>query len=397
VYNNTFHGINVLDCDGSGNEISSNLVRDNVQHGVYLDNSPYNFSVTSNTIVRNGYYGLSMVGSADNQVINNSIRNNTQGGIYTTDVDNIIIGNTIVDHIIGINLTAEPAVVYNNYLNNTLDIFNTNVNSQFNTTQTAGMNIIGGPYIGGNYYASYNGTDTDGDGFGETPYNASGNMSVNDFLPLVPGAVYVPPTPSSGSSSSSGGGGGGGRSSSGSSGPVLTYLGDSSGSTTDSSTVDSSTTESSGLDTSTSESSAESSTGSSDSSSESSRTESTDTSIDRYAAPSIVTASLNAVRGMMAPVISTMKTNSILFQLVGAVALFSSILGIAHVVTRPTPVAVPVAKQVELQTVPVFIGETYMLSHETRLRKGEGEDVYVDYDIILDVHDHEHIYRRRFK
>ena len=64
----------------------------------------------------------------------------------------------------------------------------------FNTTKTAGPNIVGGPYIGGNFWAKPDGTgfsqtapDADGDGIADTVYSFSGNVST-DFLPLVEGS-----------------------------------------------------------------------------------------------------------------------------------------------------------------------------------------------------------------
>ena len=72
----------------------------------------------------------------------------------------------------------------------------------FNTTKTAGTNIVGGPYIGGNFWAKPDGTgfsqtatDADGDGISDTVYSFSGNLNT-DFLPLVEGSKSnqsVPP------------------------------------------------------------------------------------------------------------------------------------------------------------------------------------------------------------
>ncbi len=55
----------------------------------------------------------------------------------------------------------------------------------WNTARTIGTNILGGPFLGGNYYANYPGVDSEGDGIGDTAYPISGGPN-QDQLPLVP-------------------------------------------------------------------------------------------------------------------------------------------------------------------------------------------------------------------
>lgn len=86
-------------------------------------------------------------------------------------------------------------LIYNNYANNT---FNTDINTTdttWNLSKTAGRNIVGGPYIGGNFWASPTETgfsemapDKDGDGLADTQYTwlAVNGTNITDYLPLVP-------------------------------------------------------------------------------------------------------------------------------------------------------------------------------------------------------------------
>ena len=105
---------------------------------------------------------------------------------------------------------------YNNYLNNIVNVFNETTDiltNTYNTAQTCGLNIVGGPYIGGNYWAYPNGTgfsqictDSDANGFCDSVYNLDGANS--DTLPLkfTSTVVNCNPSNSGGAGSSSTGG-----------------------------------------------------------------------------------------------------------------------------------------------------------------------------------------------
>jgi len=86
-------------------------------------------------------------------------------------------------------VSSSGNTIYNNYFNNTLTNAWDNGNNTWNTTNTTGPNIVGGPHIGGNYWSDYttkypNATEIGSSGFGDTPYDIIGGLN-KDYLPLV--------------------------------------------------------------------------------------------------------------------------------------------------------------------------------------------------------------------
>ena len=148
------------------------------------NNKISNFSIGADV----GFY----MNSGSEHILNNDIFN-CQTGIYAFDLmfeTLTVSGNRITNCDNGLYLIDAPCIVTNNYFNNTVNInAPEGVECIFNTTKTAGKNIVGGPYRGGNYWATPSGrsfsqthSDKNGDGFADEPYILGNSI---DYLPLI--------------------------------------------------------------------------------------------------------------------------------------------------------------------------------------------------------------------
>ena len=186
VSNNEFSGID-LD-DSSNNEITGNTVSNNSEDGIFLFNSSNN-EITDNTVSNNSYSGISLCDSSGNEITDNTASNNSDGIYLLNSSNNEITDNTVSNNDWdGIVLfDSSNNIIYNNYFNNTVNAYDDG-NNTWNIAKTHGTNIVGGPYLGGNYWSDYNGVDLDGDKLGDTllPYNCSGGIqNGGDYHPLI--------------------------------------------------------------------------------------------------------------------------------------------------------------------------------------------------------------------
>jgi len=166
--NNTIRNVTCDDCwhyniymrYGSGNLLENITVSDSHQAGIYL-NQAHNNTLTGITAYHNPF-GIKLDRSR-HVVVNDS-----------TITENSIVGLSAA------GTGATENLIYNNYFDNSVNAWDGG--NIWNITAILGQNIVGGSEIGGNYWGDYNGTDEDGDGFGDIPYNLSFGT---DHLPLV--------------------------------------------------------------------------------------------------------------------------------------------------------------------------------------------------------------------
>ncbi len=160
-----------------------NIVRDNHIHhttgGIQIEDCSHN--LIENNTIGPGILLVMGVWGDHNHITDNTFGADTGsgwrlGGTINSDGNpashNIASGNTFAGCTI---LKGSDNLMYNNRFSGYEEMGSENT---YNITKTLGTNIMGGPYLGGNYWDDYTGNDTDGDGIGDTPHSY-------DLLPLV--------------------------------------------------------------------------------------------------------------------------------------------------------------------------------------------------------------------
>ncbi len=178
---NNHDGIQLFEV--SGNIISSNTIFNNDDDGISTSGSSKDNSIYGNKVFNNSDIGIYIGGSSNNTITGNNISLNNGDGINLSySNNNTIIGNIILNNENGIIFECSSnnnTIYHNNLISNTMNA----VDECSNTWQN--------PTIGeGNYWDDYNGTDSDKDGIGDTPYNISGSDN-QDLYPLM--NIFGPP------------------------------------------------------------------------------------------------------------------------------------------------------------------------------------------------------------
>jgi len=180
-----------------GNNVSS--IYHGIYDGIYLTSSSYNTLIGNNA--SNNLCGIVLYISSNNNTLSGNNASNNNDGIcleYSSD-NNTLFGNKLSNNEIGIyQITVHNNTIYNNFFNNTKNIhfvYDLFIDDPFyintwNVIKQSGTNIIGGYYLGGNFWANPSGTgfsqtcmDSDGDGICDSSYSLDGNNS--DYLPLA--------------------------------------------------------------------------------------------------------------------------------------------------------------------------------------------------------------------
>ncbi len=143
-------------------------------------------TITSNTITNNLWHGIRLFFSSETTITTNIVTNNEAGIVLDDSTYNTITGNNITNNTeIGMLLSGpstDNLVYRNNVLGNDVNAMDSGGGNAFNTSTI------------GNYWGDYNGTDANGDGIGDTPYEIPGLAESKDYYPAMkPFAILPPP------------------------------------------------------------------------------------------------------------------------------------------------------------------------------------------------------------
>jgi parallel beta-helix repeat protein len=146
-----------------------------------------NITVQDLTLEKNGA-GVVFAGTRNSRLEHVTTRENEYGIYFWDSSNNSVITNTVIANKDGICVHKSSAnMIYNNRFNNTHNAWDDGENI-WNITKVTGTNILGGEWLGGNYWSDYAGMDLTEDGLGDSsiPYNAGGIITNGgDYLPLT--------------------------------------------------------------------------------------------------------------------------------------------------------------------------------------------------------------------
>jgi parallel beta-helix repeat protein len=192
----------------------------NNEHGIQIHVSFYNF--ISNCNFLNNKYGIYLLGSDRTSISNCNLSNNWQGirlvGVTWISTENNTVSNcNLSNNEHGIELVGprvsnnivsnchllsnnQYGIILNASTNNNLIYHNKFIDNNQNAYDVSTNRWDNGFSSGGNYWDNYIGTDRNGDGIGDTPYDIAGGNN-QDRYPLgyfhpIANFTYSPSPPS---------------------------------------------------------------------------------------------------------------------------------------------------------------------------------------------------------
>jgi len=176
-----------IDIDGAGYTLQGNGEGKGIELWVYSPSSTRIFNVTiKNLRIINFGTGIRIVNVCNNTIVGNYIADCDFGIDMMYSANNTIRRNTLANNIQDIYITynlGTHVITENNMINDRYPLNNFIV---FLWSPK--------PIVYRNYWSDYKGTDSNGDGIGDTPYSISNGIT--DNYPLVEQVPVIPEFPS---------------------------------------------------------------------------------------------------------------------------------------------------------------------------------------------------------
>ncbi|MFQ5980941.1 MAG: right-handed parallel beta-helix repeat-containing protein [Candidatus Heimdallarchaeota archaeon] len=205
VSNNTFvdSGNQGIRLENSGNStLSNNTITNSGSYGLWVDTSNVS-TIHNNTIINATFYGILLEYSSDCNITGNSVTNSSSIGIglYSTSTNCTVSQNTVTNSgSLGISLSSWNSTITNNTITKSgsaglqlnsiagfTSIYGNNIlnNTGVQAQDDNGTNWFYYNGLGNHWGNAYTGTDANGDGIGDTPYNIAGTPGNQDPYPLM--------------------------------------------------------------------------------------------------------------------------------------------------------------------------------------------------------------------
>jgi len=166
-----------------GNNITDIGHKTDTGNAIWITFGASNTTISGNNITGNRV-GIFVYMSGGTIISENCIASNAQG-IWISGTSNHIIRNNITNNNVGVSVDFDTNIIHhNNFVNNTVQAKVNEGASPVNSWDDG---------VTGNHWSSYNGTDNDGDGIGDTPYIINDNNQ--DNYPIV-NPTIIPEFPS---------------------------------------------------------------------------------------------------------------------------------------------------------------------------------------------------------
>ena len=171
---------NSFDCNIYQNSLTNNSI--GIEMG-YVDESYSNNNTVSGNIIKENGAGIRLIYGSSNTIFGNTITANDEGVSVWGTSGNIIIWNNITNNNRGIYIETSGINIihHNNFIDNINDWWDYGL-TPWPFQLPFSVNIWDDG-IEGNYWSNYDGTDSNGDGVGDTPHNLYENNT--DNYPLV--------------------------------------------------------------------------------------------------------------------------------------------------------------------------------------------------------------------